>query len=139
MILKPDDVEKPAILDGRLRSHGGQGDVGHPESSSKKTHSEIFQISLGSLTSISDQSGVVKLLCKIILENSRETRLSLVTAKKGLFGPKVPLLVALEVLGGHRGPDLVSTVTDCSACVGLMVITHFGLILGLFCMVWYVI
>ena len=61
-VILPDDVEKPAILDGRLRCHGGQGDVGHPESSSKKTHSEIFQISLGSLTSISDQSGVVKLL-----------------------------------------------------------------------------
>ena len=60
-------------------------------------------------------------------------------AKKGSFGPKVPLLVALEVLGGHGGPDLVTTVTGCSACVGLMVITHFGLILGLFCMVWYVI
>merc|ERR1712222_210261 len=60
-------------------------------------------------------------------------------AKKGLFGPKVPLLVALEVLGGHGGPDLVTNVTGCFACVGLMVITHFGLILGLFCMVWYVI
>ena len=60
-------------------------------------------------------------------------------AKKGSFGPKVPLLVALEVLGGRRGPYLVTTVTGCSACVGLMVITHFGLILGLFCMVWYVI
>ena len=46
----------------------------------------------------------------------------------------MPLLVALEVLGGHRGPDLVS---GCSACVGLTVITHFGLILRLFCMVWY--
>jgi len=53
-------------------------------------------------------------------------------AKKGSFGPKVPLLVALEVLGGRRGPYLVTTVTGCSACVGLMVITHFGLILGLF-------
>ena len=60
-------------------------------------------------------------------------------AKKGSFGPKVPLLVALEVLGGRRGPYLVTTVTGCSACVGLMVITHFGLILGLLCMVWYVI
>ena len=40
----PDDVEKPAILDGRLRGHGGQGDVGHPQSSSPRTHSEIFSI-----------------------------------------------------------------------------------------------
>ena len=32
-------------------------------------------------------------------------------AKKGSFGPKVPLLVALEVLGGRRGPYLVTTVT----------------------------
>ena len=47
--------------------------------------------------------------------------------------------MALEALGGHRGPDLGTTVTGCSVCVGLMVITHFGLILGLFCMVWYVI
>ena len=53
-------------------------------------------------------------------------------AKKGSFGPKVPLLVALEALGGRREPGLVTTVTGCSACVGLMVITHFGLILGLF-------
>ena len=53
-------------------------------------------------------------------------------AKKGSFWPKVPLLVALEVLGGPRGPDLVSTATGCSVCVGIMVTTHFWLILGLF-------
>ena len=53
-------------------------------------------------------------------------------AKKGSFGPKVPLLVALEALGGRRGPYLVTTVTGCSVCVGIMVTTHFGLILGLF-------
>merc|ERR550517_2064637 len=36
-------------------------------------------------------------------------------AEKGLFGPKVPLLEALEALGRHRGPGLVTAVTGCSA------------------------
>ena len=48
-------------------------------------------------------------------------------AKKGSFWPKVPLLVALDVLGGPRGPDLVSTATGRSVCVGIMVTTHFVL------------
>ena len=42
------------------------------------------------------------------------------------------LLGVPEVLGGPRGPDLVPTAADWSDWVGIMVTTHFGLVMGLF-------
>ena len=52
--------------------------------------------------------------------------------QKGSFWLQKALLGAPEVLGGPWGPDLVPTAPNWSDWVGVMVTTHFGLVLGLF-------
>ena len=52
--------------------------------------------------------------------------------KRAHFGPKCPFWGPQQSSDSPGGPDLVPTTTGWSDRVGLMVITHFGLILGLF-------
>ena len=52
--------------------------------------------------------------------------------KKARFGPKTPFLGSWKSSEGPQGPDLVPTAANWSDWVGVMVTTHFGLVLGLF-------
>ena len=49
-----------------------------------------------------------------------------------IYGPKRPFWGPWRSSAGRRGPDLVPTLPDWLVCVGLMVITHFNLVLGPF-------
>merc|ERR1712212_1170627 len=51
--------------------------------------------------------------------------------KRARFGPERPFWGSPRVLEGPRGPDLVPTAPNWSDWVGVMVTTHFGLVLGL--------
>ena len=51
--------------------------------------------------------------------------------KRARFGPERPFWGSPRVFEGPRGPDLVPTVASWSDWVGVMVTTHFGLVLGL--------
>ena len=51
--------------------------------------------------------------------------------KRARFGPKMPFWGPWRSWEGHRGPDLVPTAANWSDWVGVMVTSHFGLILGL--------
>ena len=52
--------------------------------------------------------------------------------KRARFGPKTPFLGSWKSSEGPQGPDLVPTAANWSDWVGVMVTTHFGLVLGLF-------
>ena len=52
--------------------------------------------------------------------------------KKARFGPKSPFWGSWRSSEGPQGPDLVPTAANWSDWVGVMVTTHFGLVLGLF-------
>ena len=52
--------------------------------------------------------------------------------KTARFGPERPFWGSWRSSEGPRGPDLVPTAANWSDWVGVMVTTHFGLVLGLF-------
>ena len=49
-----------------------------------------------------------------------------------IYSPERPFWGPWRSSVGPRGPDLVPTLLNWLVCVGLMVITHFGLVLGPF-------